>query len=241
MFGEHSKHRVLFVAGGIATLLPWGLCWSCHFLTFTFHGTFLMTRIQVFDPPMCCSTGVCGPQVDPELPRFAADLQWLQQQGLELERYNLTQQPQAFVQNAVVKQALVSEGEKCLPLVLVDGEIVSRGVYPERDELAALAGVDFLAPGSSYSRAVEELVAIGAAIGANCEPCFKHHFQAAREAGATRDEIARAVATAREVKQDATKAMLNVAGAYLAADRDTELLQIASCCPGGSDQAESCC
>ena len=31
-----------------------------------------MTHLQVFDPPMCCSTGVCGPQVDPELPRFAA-------------------------------------------------------------------------------------------------------------------------------------------------------------------------
>ena len=135
----------------------------------------------------------------------------------------------------------MSEGEKCLPLVLVDGEIVSRGVYPQREELAALAGADFLATDGSYSRVVEELVAIGAAIGANCEPCFKHHFRAAREAGATRDEIARAVATAREVKQAATKAMLNVAGAYLAADRDTELLQIAACCPGGSDQAESCC
>jgi hypothetical protein len=100
--------HVAFVAGGIIMLLPRGLCWSCRFWTFTFHGTFLMTRIQVFDPPMCCLTGVCGPQVDPQLPRFAADLQWLQKQGLEIERYNLTQQRQAFVQNAVVKQALVT-------------------------------------------------------------------------------------------------------------------------------------
>jgi AhpD family alkylhydroperoxidase len=200
-----------------------------------------MTRIQIFDPPMCCSTGVCGPQVDPQLPRFAADLRWLEQQGLEVQRYNLTQQPQAFVQNTVVNQALMSEGEKCLPLVLVDDEIVSRGVYPERDELAALAGVDFLAEGSRYSTLVAELVAIGAAIGANCEPCFQYHFRQAREAGATRDDIARAVATAREVKQAASKAILNLAGAYLAADRDTELLQIAPCCPGGSDQSESCC
>jgi AhpD family alkylhydroperoxidase len=142
-------------------------------------------------------------QVDPQLPRFAADLQWLQQQGLEVERYNLAQQPQAFVQNAVVKQALVDEGERCLPLVLVDGQIVSRGVYPERDELAALAGVDFTAEGSLYTRAVEELVAIGAAIGANCEPCLKTHFRAAREAGATPDDMAQAVATARQVKQAA--------------------------------------
>ncbi len=33
-----------------------------------------MTTIEVFDPAMCCSTGVCGPQVDPDLARFAADL-----------------------------------------------------------------------------------------------------------------------------------------------------------------------
>jgi AhpD family alkylhydroperoxidase len=200
-----------------------------------------MTRLQVFDPPMCCSTGVCGPQVDPQLPRFAADLQWLQKQGLEVERFNLTQQPQAFVQNAVVKQALVDEGERCLPLVLVDGQIVSRGVYPERDELAALAGVDFTAEGSLYSRAVEELVAIGAAIGANCEPCFKYHFQAAREAGATRDDIAQAVATARQVKQAASKEILNLAGKFLAADRDTEFLKIAPCCPSGSENTKSNC
>lgn len=201
-----------------------------------------MTRFLVFDPPMCCSTGVCGPQVDPQLPRFAADLQWLQNQGLQVERYNLAQQPQAFVQNAVVKQALVAEGEKCLPLVLLDGEIVSRGVYPARDELAALAGVDFTTEGSLYSRAVDELVAIGAAIGAGCEPCFKTHFQAAREAGATRDEIARAVATARKVKQAAAKEILNVAGEYLAADRDTQFLKIAPCCPGEPDSgASGCC
>jgi len=31
-------------------------------------------KIQVLDPPRCCSTGVCGPNVDPELVRFAADL-----------------------------------------------------------------------------------------------------------------------------------------------------------------------
>jgi AhpD family alkylhydroperoxidase len=200
-----------------------------------------MTRLQVFDPPMCCSTGVCGPQVDPQLPRFAADLQWLQKQGLEVERFNLAQQPQAFVQSALVKQALVADGEKCLPLILLDGEIVARGAYPARDELAALAGVDFTAEGSLYSRAVKELVAIGAAIGANCEPSFKVHFQAAREAGVTRDDIAQAIATAREVKQAASKEILNVAGEYLAADRDTQLLKIAPCCPGGSDSAASSC
>ena len=58
-----------------------------------------MTKLAVYDPPMCCSTGVCGPAVDPVLPRVAADLDWLKRQGVQVERYNLAQQPQAFASN----------------------------------------------------------------------------------------------------------------------------------------------
>jgi hypothetical protein len=68
--------------------------------------------IQVFDPPMCCSTGVCGPAVDPELVRFAADLQWLQSQRVEVVRYNLSQQPAAFVSTPAVKAALAKAGNR---------------------------------------------------------------------------------------------------------------------------------
>ena len=123
-----------------------------------------MTRVQIFEPPMCCSTGVCGPSVDPRLPRFAADLEWLKSQGVEVERYNLTQQPGKFVETEVVKKSLAAVGNKCLPLVLVDGQIVSEGSYPSRDELAALADVNVTASDSLYTRGVEELVAIGAAM-----------------------------------------------------------------------------
>ena len=201
-----------------------------------------MTRLQVFDPPMCCSTGVCGPQVDPQLPRFAADLEWLRTQGVEVERYNLAQQAEAFVDNKTVKQTLIAEGEKCLPLVLLDGEIVSRGGYPSRDELAALAGVEFMAEGSLYTHAIEELVAIAAAIGANCEPCFKYHFQEARKAGVTRGDLALAVATARKVKEAAAQEILKLAGKHLAAEREVQLLKIAPCCPGGSEgTTQKCC
>lgn len=94
-----------------------------------------MTKLEVFDPPMCCSSGVCGPKVDPVLPRFAADLEWIKSQGVAVSRYNLAQQPLAFVENDAVKTAL-TEQEDCLPLTLVDGQIVSRGTYPTRGELA---------------------------------------------------------------------------------------------------------
>ncbi len=95
-----------------------------------------MPTLEVFDPPMCCSTGVCGPNVDPVLPRFAADLEWLQAQGIEVRRHNLAQQTAAFLANEVVKKTLTEQGEGCLPLILFDGRIVAQGVYPTRQVLA---------------------------------------------------------------------------------------------------------
>ena len=80
-----------------------------------------MTKLAVYDPPMCCSTGVCGPAVDPVLPRVTADLDWLKRQGVQVERYNLAQQPQAFASNPMVMAALREHGNDCLPLILVDG------------------------------------------------------------------------------------------------------------------------
>lgn len=100
-----------------------------------------MTRVHVFDPPMCCSTGVCGPSVDPALPKFAADLAWLQTHGIAVERFNLAQQPQAFAASELVRRELTEHGNGCLPLVVVDGAAVSRGVYPSRDQLAAWSGI----------------------------------------------------------------------------------------------------
>jgi len=100
-----------------------------------------MTQIDVFDPPMCCSSGVCGPQVDPLLAAFAADVDWLGTQGVTVTRHNLAQEPQAFVSNPLVQQTLQREGDACLPLLLVNGEIAARGAYPRRDELARLAGL----------------------------------------------------------------------------------------------------
>lgn len=97
--------------------------------------------LRVFDPAMCCSTGVCGPSVDPDLPRFAADLAWLQAQGIAVERYNLSSEPAAFATTAVVKEALTARGNDVLPLVLVDDRIAVEGTYPSRETLAALAGV----------------------------------------------------------------------------------------------------
>jgi hypothetical protein len=100
-----------------------------------------MKKLLVYDPAMCCSSGVCGPSVDPLLSRFSADLDWLSSRKVGVTRYSLSQEPKAFAANALVSAALKKDGPKCLPLIVADGKIVSRKKYPSRGQLAAWAGV----------------------------------------------------------------------------------------------------
>jgi AhpD family alkylhydroperoxidase len=102
-----------------------------------------------------------------------------------------------------------------LPLFLVDGKIVAQGSYPSREVLAELVGL--VAPRSIYSEAVLALVALGAAIAANCEPCFRYHFDKARKLGVSKDDMARAVTTAQMVKDSPARAMIDLAEKYLGA------------------------
>ena len=168
-----------------------------------------MKRLDIYDPAMCCSTGVCGPQVDPVLVRFAADVKWLQDQGVEVRRFNLSQNPAAFVENQRVKQALTEKGEAALPLLLVDSHMIASWEYPERSQLADALGLNG-APGSLFTPAVKELVAIGAAIAANCEPCLRYHVRAAKELGVSLVDVACAIEIAAKVKNVPHQAMLKV-------------------------------
>ncbi len=97
-----------------------------------------MKTITVFDPPMCCSTGVCGTEVDPELAAFAGFTDQLRARGFDVRRYNLGQEPMAFVENPLVKALLEGEGTDALPAVLVDGAVLCTGRYPDLKEQAAL-------------------------------------------------------------------------------------------------------
>ena len=98
-----------------------------------------MTTIEVFDPPMCCSSGVCGSEPDARLTRFSADLDWLESQGVEVRRYNLAQEPTRYTANPRIKQIVDALGTDGLPVVVVDGRIISQGEYPSRDQLRNLA------------------------------------------------------------------------------------------------------
>jgi hypothetical protein len=100
-----------------------------------------MKSIQIFDPALCCSTGVCGTEVDQALVTFSADVDWAKQNGAAIERFNLAQQPMVFAETQVVQSYLERSGEEALPLVLVDGEVALAGRYPSRAELSRWIGV----------------------------------------------------------------------------------------------------
>jgi hypothetical protein len=93
-----------------------------------------MKTIQVYDPSMCCSTGICGTNIDPDLVNFAAMLVQLGKRGIQIERHNLGQQPMAFVQNPAVKALLESDGAEALPFIFWDGQLKLKGRYPTKDE-----------------------------------------------------------------------------------------------------------
>lgn len=95
-----------------------------------------MKKIEIFDPAMCCSTGVCGPSVDPELTRVASAVYSLEQKKFDITRYNLANDPGAFADNEAVNQILHEKGPDALPVTLLNGEVIKTGTYPSNEELA---------------------------------------------------------------------------------------------------------
>jgi len=103
-----------------------------------------MSRISIYDPPGCCSTGVCDPGTSDQMAQFASAIDALMKGGHDVARFNMGTQPGAFVENAVVKHALDTDGMDCLPLVLLGDEIVSKGAYLNRAELGEKVGVEIV-------------------------------------------------------------------------------------------------
>lgn len=97
----------------------------------------LTGSVEVFDPAMCCATGICGPGVDPALLAMARDIRWLEAHGARVSRFGLSQEPQAFIANPRVQGLLQAFGDGALPAVLVNGEVLVHGRYPNREELVA--------------------------------------------------------------------------------------------------------
>lgn len=100
-----------------------------------------MKKMSIFEPAMCCSTGLCGVGVDPELLRVSTVLNTLKNNGIEVERFNLSSAPQEFVNNSEVNEFINKYGADKLPVVVVDGKIELIGRYPTNEEFEKLLGI----------------------------------------------------------------------------------------------------
>ena len=100
-----------------------------------------MSKIEIFDPAMCCATGICGPGIDQELLRVATTINALTKKGVTIVRYGLSSEPQAFVDNKKVNEYLMKEEVAVLPITLVDGEVVKTRSYPTADEFVQWSGL----------------------------------------------------------------------------------------------------
>ncbi len=115
-----------------------------------------MNRMQIFEPAMCCATGLCGVGVDPELLRISTVLNSLEKNGVKIERFNLTSAPQEFIKNKAVNSTLNSSGVEALPLTVLDNEIIMTGRYPTNEEFIKLLNIPISFIGEGIKEQQEE-------------------------------------------------------------------------------------
>ena len=92
-------------------------------------------NMYIYEPALCCETGLCGVSIDTELLRISTVFGSLEKNGIQAVRYNLNNNPNEFVKNEKINQLLAAESVEILPVTVVDGTIVKKGKYPTNDEI----------------------------------------------------------------------------------------------------------
>ncbi|MDU1906578.1 MAG: arsenite efflux transporter metallochaperone ArsD [Dysgonomonas sp.] len=93
-------------------------------------------EVKIYDPALCCPTGLCGVNIDPELMRIAVVIETLKKKGITIERFNLRDHPQVYVDNKKINDCLMKESAEVLPITTLDGEIVLTKQYPSNAQIA---------------------------------------------------------------------------------------------------------
>ncbi|WP_439482257.1 arsenite efflux transporter metallochaperone ArsD [Cyclobacterium plantarum] len=196
-------------------------------------------KITLLDPAMCCSTGVCGPEVDDDLVETAAHVKWLKSLGHEVHRHNLSNDGEAFQQYPEAVAKLQQEGMDSLPYILLNEKVIMAGKYPSKAEWMQLVEQETLERASKDSpiqvspkQKTTTLIAIGAAIASSNESALKHYVTAAKKYGIAIQEIAEAMNIGNEVKNSISQEIINQANALL-----NEMQPASNACAPGS----GCC
>jgi hypothetical protein len=112
---------------------------------FTFSRPDRQPDVQIFDPPMCCPTGLCGPTLDQTLLDLSETVLALQKEGYQVERYQMTTHPQVFISQPEVMRLVREKQLAVLPIVIVRGQLIAEGRYPKLAEI-----LEHLEGGQSY-------------------------------------------------------------------------------------------
>lgn len=95
-----------------------------------------MILIEIFETVTCCSGGI-----DKEIIRISTTVNQLKQEGVEIIRHNLSDEPQAFVDNKVINDYIAEHGIEALPITIVNNEIAKLKVYPTSADFSEWTGV----------------------------------------------------------------------------------------------------
>jgi len=98
-------------------------------------------KIEIYESAMCCPTGLCGPSVNSDVLRISTVVNSLEKKEVAIKRYNLTNNTKEFVSNKIINELLSKEGEKVLPVTLVDGKVEKKGEYPSNDDFTKWTGI----------------------------------------------------------------------------------------------------
>ena len=99
-----------------------------------------IVKIQIFDPPLCCPTGICGPTVDQTLINVNEMIDSLQKEGVQIERYQMTSQPHAFLNNPEVMKLVQEKQMAALPITVISNQVIKTGSYPTIEEINKILG-----------------------------------------------------------------------------------------------------
>src|SRR5512135_2647870 len=85
--------------------------------------------VELFDPPMCCPTGLCGPTLDQTLLDVNEMILKLKASGVPVARYQMASEPNAFLGNADVMRLVREQQMAALPITVVNGQLIKSGAY----------------------------------------------------------------------------------------------------------------
>ena len=97
-------------------------------------------KIEIFDPPLCCPTGICGPTVDQTLINVNEMIASLQKDGIQVERYQMTSNLHAFLNNPAVMKLVQEKQMSALPITVISNRVIKTGSYPTLEEINNVLG-----------------------------------------------------------------------------------------------------